>query len=107
MISEQDQPEYECSAKALIREINSITIPNAQRMLEKAERLIALVAEWDNADPARRHAILREVFEAVYIDTDNKCIVSVKPFPEFVSMFRLTPLVEDDDHFVLENASNN
>ena len=106
LISEQDQPEYERSAKALIREINSITVPNAQRMLEKAERLITLVAEWDNADPARRHAILREVFEAVYIDTDNKCIVSVKPFPEFVSMFRLTPLVEDDDHFVLENAPN-
>ena len=106
LISEEDQPEYERSATALIREINSITVPNAQRMLEKAERLIALIAEWDSANPARRHAILREIFEAVYIDTDNKCIVSVKPFPEFVSMFRLTPLVEDDDHFVLENAPN-
>jgi hypothetical protein len=50
-----------------------------------------------------RHAILREMFEAVYVDTDSKQIVGVKPYAEFVPMFRQTQLIERDRMFVLEN----
>jgi hypothetical protein len=47
--------------------------------------------------------ILPEMFEAVYMDTDAKQIVGVRPYAEFVPMFRQTPLVERDWQFVLEN----
>ncbi len=101
LIVEADLATYEKSAKQLAYEINNITIPSAQRTLEKGEQFATLIAGWDIADLAQRHLILHTLFEAVYIDTDNHRIVSVKPFPEFVPMLRLSRLVEDDDCFVL------
>ena len=52
---------------------------------------------------AHKHSILREIFEAVYVDTDTKCIVGVKPYAEFVPLFRQTKMIEQDYQFVLKN----
>ena len=64
---------------------------------------MAFGSAWAKADKAQRHAMLKELFEAVYIDTDEKRIVGVKPYAEFVPLFRQTGMVERDYSFVLEN----
>jgi hypothetical protein len=103
VIDEADVPAYEKRAQQLIREINSIVIPDAKHVVEVGEQLINFSALWNKADRAHRQAILREMFEAVYVDTDTKQIVGVRPYAAFVPMFRQTMLVERDWQFVLEN----
>jgi hypothetical protein len=51
---------------------------------------------------AHRHAVVKEMFEAALIDTDQKRIVGVKPYAEFVPLFRQTRMMERDWMFVLE-----
>ena len=68
------------------------------------KQMIGFYSMWGKADKAQRHAILKEMFEAVYVDTDLKCIVGVKPYAEFVPLFQQTQLVERNHCFVLENG---
>ena len=103
LIEEADVPTYQKKAQNLIREINSIVIPDAGHIHNTGEQLIAFATAWAKADKAHRHAMLKEMFDAVYIDTDNKLIVGVKPYAEFVPLFRQTNLVERDCMFVLKN----
>lgn len=56
-----------------------------------------------HSDLCQRHAILKEIFDAVYVDTHTKQIVGVKPYIEFVPMFRQTQLVENERRFVPKN----
>jgi hypothetical protein len=102
LIDEAETATYEKRAQKLIREINSIVIPNPQHLIEHGEQLLQFSEVWGKADKEHRHAILREIFEAVYVDTDTKMIVGVKPYAEFVPMFRQTRLIEKDWSFVLE-----
>lgn len=103
LIEEKDIPDYEKRAQQLIREINSIVIPNPSRLVDAGEELITLRDSWSKADKAQRHGILKEVFDAVYVDMTTRQIAGVKPFAEFVPLFRQTKLVERDWCFVLEN----
>ena len=103
LIEEADVPAYERRAQRLIREINSIVIPNADHTIETGERLIAFSASWGKAERTLKHSILHEMFEAVYINTDTKCIVGVKPYAELVLLFRQTKMIERDYQFILEN----
>ena len=102
LIDEAETAAYEKKAQKLIREINSIVIPNMTHLVEHGEQLVVFSSTWFKADKAQRHAILREIFEAIYIDTDTKRIVGVKPYAEFVPMFRQTKLIEKDWQFSLE-----
>ena len=43
------------------------------------------------------------MFEAVYVNTDTKCIVGVKPYAELEPLFRQTKMIECDYQFILEN----
>lgn len=103
LIDDADLPAYEKRAQKLIREINSIVIPTAVHHIEQGEQLISFASSWGKADKSQRHGILREIFEAVYVDTDTKLVVGVRPYAEFVPMFRQTKLVERDGQFVLKN----
>jgi DNA invertase Pin-like site-specific DNA recombinase len=102
LIDEADIPAYENKAKRLVREINSIVISDTDHTIEICEQAVAFYATWGKADKAHRHAILKEMFEAVYIDTDEKCVVGVRPYAEFVPLLRQTNLVEHEGMFVLE-----
>jgi DNA invertase Pin-like site-specific DNA recombinase len=103
LIEESDVPAYEKRAQKLIREINSLVVPDTHHLLETGEQVVAFGSAWAKADKAHRHAMLKEMFEAVYVDTDEKRIVGVKPYAEFVPLFRQTGMVERDYSFVLEN----
>ena len=103
LIEEADIPAYEKRAQRLIREINSIVISDTKQTISMCEQALAFASNWAKADPAHRHAILKEMFDAVYVDTDQKRIVGVKPYAELVPLFRQTNLVEKDCYFVLEN----
>ena len=103
LIDEADTAAYEKKAQRLIREINTIVVPNTTHVVETGEQLITFSAAWAKADMAHKHAILREMFEAIYVDTDAMQIVSVKPYAEFVPLFRQTQMIERDYQFVLEN----
>jgi DNA invertase Pin-like site-specific DNA recombinase len=103
LIEEKDVPDYEKHAQRLIREINSIVISDSSHTVEMCEQALAFASTWAKADGERRHAILKNMFEAVYVDTDTKTIIGVKPYAEFVPMFRQTKMVEQDYCFVLKN----
>lgn len=57
------------------------------------EQLVTFSNVWSKADAAQKHNILHEMFEAIYVDTDLKLLVSVKPYAKFVPVFRQTNLV--------------
>jgi DNA invertase Pin-like site-specific DNA recombinase len=103
LIEEADVPAYEKKAQRLIREINSIVITGADHTLDMCEHAVAFYSTWGKADKAHRHAILKEMLDAVYVDTDTKRIVGITPYAEFVPLFRQTKLVERNYRFVLEN----
>ena len=87
----------------MIREINSIVISDPKQTLDVCEQALAFSATWGKADQVHRHAILKEMFDAIFIDANHKTIVGVKPYAEFVPMFRQTKLAECDGMFVLKN----
>ncbi|MCL5994862.1 MAG: hypothetical protein M1546_02260 [Chloroflexi bacterium] len=43
------------------------------------EQMVAFSVAWAKADKAHRHTLLKEMLEAVCIDTDHKMIVGVRP----------------------------
>ncbi|MCS6846528.1 MAG: recombinase family protein [Anaerolineae bacterium] len=104
LIDEEETATYTKHAQKLIREINSIVIPSSQHLIEHGEQLLQFCDLWGKANKQQRHAILREIFEAVYVDTNAKTIVGVKPYVEFVPMFRQTRLIERDCTFILEES---
>jgi hypothetical protein len=57
---------------------------------------------WRHASELERHEILRDMFEAIYVDTNTKQLVGVKPFAEFVPLFTQTTMVEMAGVFVKE-----
>jgi hypothetical protein len=90
-------------AQKLIREIHSIVISDANQTIDFCTHALGFASTWHKADLCQRHAILKEIFDAVYVDTHTKQIVGVKPYIEFVPMFRQTQLVETEGRFVLKN----
>jgi DNA invertase Pin-like site-specific DNA recombinase len=105
LIEEKDVPDYEKKAQHLIKEINSIVVPNHEHVVQVGEAVIALCASWTKAAKEKRRAMLKEMFEAVYIDPANKKVVGVKPYAEFVPLFQQTRMIEHDYRFVLENET--
>lgn len=103
LIDEADIPSYEKRAQKLIREINSIVIPNHKHLFDIGAQVITIKSVWAKADGIQRRGILKEMFEAVYIDPATKTITGVKPYAEFVPLFRQTKLIEREFRFVLEN----
>ena len=101
LISEEETPEYERKAQKLIREINGIVIPNANRSLDVGERLISFAGAWGKASLDEQHAILKELFEAAYINTNTEELIGVRPFAEFVPIFKQTTLIEVNGVFML------
>jgi hypothetical protein len=94
LFAEADIPEYKTKAQRLIREINSLVVPSMDKTIELGDRLIALPKAWPDATEMERHEILRDMFEAIYIDANTKQVVGVKPYPEFVPLFKQTLMDE-------------
>ncbi len=90
-------------AQKLIREINSIVISDAKQTIDFCTHALGFASTWHKADQCQRHAILKEIFDAIYVDTHTRQIVGVKPYIEFVPMFRQTQLLEVEGRFVLKN----
>jgi hypothetical protein len=105
LIEEKDVPDYEKKAQHLIKEINSIVLPNHEHVVQVGEAVIALCASWTKANKQQRQTMLKEMFEAVYIDPASKHIVGVKPYAEFVPLFQQTEMIEHDYRFVLEKET--
>ena len=103
LIEEADIAEYQKKAQKLIREINSIVISDANQTVDFCTHALGFASTWHKSDQQQRHAILKEIFDAIYVNTHTRQIVGVKPYIEFVPMFRQTQLVENEGRFVLKN----
>ena len=105
LIAEEDVADYEAKAQRLIKEINSLVAPNAQKTMVLGSRILELPNTWKKAPYSERHELLRDLFEAVYIDTPVKQIVGVVPFAEFVPLFKQMPLHEEQGIFMLKRRN--
>jgi len=66
LFAEEDIPEYKAKAQRLIREINSLTIPSADKTVDLGDRLIGLRTAWGRATEMERHEVLTGMFELIY-----------------------------------------
>jgi hypothetical protein len=101
LIEEAGAAAYRKKAQALIREINAIGAADVGHVIDKCEQALVAVAAWPAAGHERRHAILKELFEAVYVDTDAQQIVGVAPHAELEPLFGQTRLVVREGRYVL------
>lgn len=65
------------------------------------EQMITIRASWAKAIKEQKRDMLHLMLKAVYIDTDNRCIVSYEPQPEFELLFRQTTMQQMGSRFVL------
>lgn len=64
------------------------------------EQFISIRSSWHSASPEQRRDMLHLIFKAVYVDTDERFIVSVVPHDEFELLFTQTPLKRESGRYL-------
>ena len=92
-----EKGEHHHRQAKLSAELNGLRVPKKPDIERAGETLESLGQEWANAPLRYQRDMLRVIFEAVYVDVPGRRVVCVKPYPEFVPLFRLDGLEESED----------
>jgi len=89
--------EYNRRKAEVQADLATLHDPAQSRIIQAGETLESLGQEWAQATRKHQHDMLRLIFEAIYVDTIDKRIVCVKPYPPFVPLFRMDGLEEGEN----------
>jgi site-specific DNA recombinase len=92
-----DRGEYDRRKAELQVQLDALRIPEAPDVEQAGEVLESLGAEWAQAPKRLQRDMLRTIFEAIFVDVLSRKVVSVKPYPPFVPLFRMDGLTEGKD----------
>ena len=91
------KPEYDRQKAELQTQLDSLRTPEQPEVEHAGETLESLGAQWAGALKKYQREMLRVIFEAIYVDTVTRELVSVKPYTPFVPLFRMDGLEEKED----------
>jgi hypothetical protein len=90
----------------LQRQLDALQVPDAPEVERAGEPLESLGQEWASAPKRYQRAMLRLIFEGIYIDMIEKRLVCVKPYPQFAPLFRLGGLVERTEGVIYDEKED-
>lgn len=91
--------EYDRRKADLQAQLDALQVPQQPAIEAAGETLESLGAEWASAPKRYQRDMLRVIFEAVYMDPLARCVVCVKPWPQFAPLFRMDGLREKEGCF--------
>jgi hypothetical protein len=89
--------EYDRRKADLQSQLDLLQVPEQPAIKQAGETLESLGAEWASAPKKYQREMLLVIFEEAYVDTKTSELVSVKPYPQFVPLFRMDGLEEKED----------
>ena len=84
---ELERPEYEQARDTVSEELAALVVPEATDLERAGEYLERLGELWQAADLDDRHALCRELFDAIYLDLDGGKISEVRVQPDYTPLF--------------------
>lgn len=64
-----------------------------EQVIEVGDWVEGMVVAWSNAAKEERRDILRLMLDAVYVDLESAKVVTLKPKPAFLPLFREDPCI--------------
>jgi hypothetical protein len=84
-----NEEEYDRRRKKLIAEKDSLVVPDGAKAIEMGMQLETIGDFMIDATAEEKYKILHILFDSVYYDFRQKCLVRFKPHADFVPIFRL------------------
>ena len=98
--------EYSRQAVPIKAELDQISKHEESRVpahvTAAGEQMITIRSSWQYANREQRRDMLHLLLKMVYVDTDNRFIVSVVPHDDFELLFTQTVLKRDEGRYLLE-----